>query len=266
MRPRTVRLLTLLAVAAAIAAYHFTRDAGPPDWERPLKVVIYPENADGSEQVRAHIQALDSDRFRAVENYMSKQAGRYDLAIERPFILELADPITGAPTAPDYRSFRAYLQWGLRLRLWYWTFDDQGRAPDITLIARYRRAEDGGDDGDDNGGGNRGRLHSLGIPEMNLAVANLVAGESSQGLNDVVLAHELLHTVGASDLYDPATGLPEYPEGYADPDRRPRHPQTMAELMAGRIPVAPGRAEQAERLDRTIVGHETATDIGWKRR
>jgi len=253
MGSRTFRLLILLAVAGAIAWFHFTRDTGPPAWERPLKVVIYPENADGSERARAHIESLQPERFQAVEDYMAEQAGRYGLEIEKPFILELADPITGAPTAPDYRSFWTYLQWGLRLRFWYWAFDDQGRAPDITVIARFR--ETGADD----------NLHSLGIASMNLAVANLTASESASGLNNVVLAHELLHSVGADDLYDPATGLPEYPEGYADPNRRPRYPQSIAELMAGRVPVAPGRAEQAEQLDRTIVGHATATDIGWSR-
>lgn len=139
------------------------------------------------------------------------------------------------------------------LRLWYWSFDDQGRDPDVTLVARYRGAE-------------RGQgLHSLGIPEMNLALANLTADESAAGLNNVVLAHELLPTVRAEDLYDPATGLPRYPEGYADPDRRPRHPQSKAELMAGRIPVAPGRAVQAGRLAETRIGLQTAADIGWAR-
>lgn len=258
MRPRTFRLLILLAAAAAIALFHFTRDTGPPDWERPLRVVVYPENADGSEQARAHIEALEPDRFQNVEDYLAEQAARYDLEIERPFVFELGNPIEGAPTAPDYRSFWAHLQWGLRMRFWYWRFDDQGRAPDITVIARYRRAEDGGD--------NPGGLHSLGIPELNLAVANLIADGSAEGLNNVVLAHELLHTVGADDLYDPATGLPKFPEGYADPDRRPRHPQSRAELMAGRIPLAPGRAVQARRLEETTIGTETAAEVGWRNR
>lgn len=251
MRPRTFRLLTLLAVAAAIAVFHFTRDTGPPDWERPLRVVIYPENADGSEQARKHIESMDSDRFRVVEDYMAEQAGRYDLALEKPFILKLGDPISGAPAAPDYRSFWAYLQWGLRLRLWYWMFDDQGRTPDIALIARFRQSK------------KPGGLHSLGVPEMNLAVANLVADAPDQGLNDVVLAHELLHTVGADDLYDPTTGLPKYPEGYADPGRAPLYPQPLAELMAGRVPVARQKARQAASLGETVIGSATAIDIGW---
>ena len=251
MRPRTFRLLILLAVAAAIAVFHFTRDTGPPDWERPLRVVIYPENADSSEQARAHIDALQPDRFQAVQGYMAQQAARYDLEIEKPFVLELAGPITGAPTAPDYQSFWTYLRWGISLRWWYWTFDGRQHDADIIVIARYRARE------------SSGTLHSLGIPAMNLAVANLQAGTDARGLNNVVVAHELLHTVGASDLYDRETGLPEYPEGYADPNRDPLYPQSVAELMAGRIPVAQERAEQATRLEQVVIGTETADEIGW---
>ncbi|MBS3748048.1 MAG: hypothetical protein KGY49_13495 [Wenzhouxiangellaceae bacterium] len=251
MRPRTVRLLILLFVTLLVAAAWYSRDPAPPDWDRPLKVVIYPENADGSAAARAHIEALSSDRFAAVETWLAGQAARYRLDLQKPFELELADTVSGAPGEPDYASFWAHLQWGLRLRLWYWTFDDQGRNPDITFIVRYREGE------------RRDGLHSLGIPGMDLALANLTANESAAGLNNVVLAHELLHTVGADDLYDPATGLPEYPQGYADPDRRPRHPQSKAELMAGRIPLAPDRAVQADRLEQTVIGARTAADIGW---
>jgi len=35
--------------------------------------------------------------------------------------------------------------------------------------------------------------------------------------------------------------------------------------MAGRIPVAPGRAVQAMTLDHTRIGRRTAREIGWRR-
>ncbi|MDT8321657.1 MAG: hypothetical protein RQ826_14140 [Xanthomonadales bacterium] len=254
MRARTVRLLILLIAAILVAMIYFSRSTGPPDWDRPLRVVIYPENADGSRAAQAHIETLSADRFAQVETWLAEQAARHETGLQKPFELELADPINQAPGATDHESFWADLKWGLRLRIWYWTFDDQGRAPDITLVARYRHAQQ------------RGGLHSLGIPELNLAVVNLLADDAAQGLNKVVLAHELLHTVGADDLYDPRSGLPRYPEGYADPDRKPRHPQSSAELMAGRIPVGPARAVQATSLEQTTIGPKTAADIGWRPR
>lgn len=252
MPSRPFRLLLLLAFVVAIAVFHFAPASAPHDWERPLRVVVYPFNADGSDQAQAYIDALQPDHLDPIAYYMTKQAGRYDLELGQPFVLELANPITDAPAPPDYHSFWGYMRWGVKLRLWYWTFDDQSRSPDIRLIARYQ--DSGLNDG----------LDSLGVEDMKLAFATLSANDNARTLNEVVIAHELLHTVGAEDLYDPATQQPTYPEGYAEPERQPLFPQSKAELMAGRIPVAPGRAEQAEHLERTTIGETTARDIGWK--
>jgi len=93
--------------------------------------------------------------------------------------------------------------------------------------------------------------------------ANLTADESFAGLNEVLLVHEPMHTVGADDLYHRGTGLPVYPEGFVQPDREPLYPQSKAEIMAGRIPVAPGRTVRAGRLEQTAIGPETAGAIGW---
>ena len=35
---------------------------------------------------------------------------------------------------------------------------------------------------------------------------------------NVVLVHEILHTLGATDKYDSKTSSPLYPDGYADPE------------------------------------------------
>jgi hypothetical protein len=56
-----------------------------------------------------------------------------------------------------------------------------------------------------------------------------------------VLAHEFLHTLGATDKYDRRTGLPR-PAGLGMPTRQPRYPQEFGEIMAGRIAVAPDQA------------------------
>ena len=44
-----------------------------------------------------------------------------------------------------------------------------------------------------------------------------------------------------------------------------RYPQELAELMAGPIPVQPGRATQAMDLAQTLIGPRTAREIGWLR-
>jgi hypothetical protein len=79
-----------------------------------------------------------------------------------------------------------------------------------------------------------------------------------------VVAHELFHTLGAPDTYDPG-GEPLVPDGLADPDRVPRYPQDAVELMARHRAVAPGRSVPPEGLDELRVGAATARAIGWVR-
>ena len=45
------------------------------------------------------------------------------------------------------------------------------------------------------------------------------------GGNDMVIAHELLHTLGATDKYDPVNNAPRFPDGYGDPQQMPLYPQ-----------------------------------------
>jgi hypothetical protein len=105
--------------------------------------------------------------------------------------------------------------------------------------------------------------HSLGLERGLIGIVHLFADPRMRGSNDVVLAHEILHTLGASDKYVPATGQPIHPGGYADPDLVPLHPQHRAELMGGRIPLSATEAEIPESLADAMIGPETAREIGW---
>lgn len=80
-----------------------------------------------------------------------------------------------------------------------------------------------------------------------------------------VFAHELLHTLGATDKYD-ATGITKIPEGLAEPDAVPLYPQRFAEVMARMRPVKPGVEEPPASLDELRVGSATAREIGWAAR
>jgi hypothetical protein len=95
-----------------------------------------------------------------------------------------------------------------------------------------------------------------------IGVIKVFADRRERQRNLVVIAHELLHTLGASDKYDLRTNQPVYPDGYAEPDRQPRHPQRLAEIMAGRIPLSDDRAEIPDHLDRAVIGPATAAEIG----
>jgi hypothetical protein len=85
------------------------------------------------------------------------------------------------------------------------------------------------------------------------------------GSNNVVIAHEILHTLGASDKYDPVTLAPLFPAGYAEPERKPLFPQDLTEIMAGRRAVDSAHFEMPDSLTDVRVGSVTALEIRWVR-
>lgn len=76
------------------------------------------------------------------------------------------------------------------------------------------------------------------------------------------LAHEILHMLGAKDLYN-EKGLPKYPEGYVDPFKDPLHPQTFGEIMSRTIPQNPSEYIPLASLEEARIGASTAYDLGW---
>jgi hypothetical protein len=77
-----------------------------------------------------------------------------------------------------------------------------------------------------------------------------------------VAAHELFHTLGATDRYGP-DGRTSIPEGLAEPELEPRFPQRYAELMARNRPLSETEETRPETLEELWVGPKTAREIGW---
>ncbi len=67
--------------------------------------------------------------------------------------------------------------------------------------------------------------HSLGLTKGLIGVVYAFAAPEMNGENNVVIAHEMLHTVGATDKYNPVDDAPRFPDGYGDPGQRPLFPQ-----------------------------------------
>lgn len=140
------------------------------------------------------------------------------------------------------------------MRVWAWRMEmsHDGPPANIAMFVLYHDPD------------SHDRLeHSLGLEKGLIGVVNTFASRSMNPTNNVVIAHELLHTVGATDKYDPATNQPLYPEGYAEPDRTPRHPQEKAEIMAGRVPLSDSESQIPSSLKKSVVGPGTAAEINW---
>lgn len=255
MPSKSFRVALLLALLALAVHFLLTRAGlGPPNWDAPLIVAIYPYNADGSEEVTNYIEDLSDASYAPLAKFFQREAAKYPNTPNPPFYIYHGHELESAPAPPPYpANLLQRARWGLSVRWWHWRFLDNERDPDIIIVARYRSANE-----------NAAMLHSVGFGEFRLALARVVADERNGGRNQLTLAHEILHTVGASDLYELETGLPRHPEGYAEPDRQPRYPQQAAELMAGRIPVTRGRARQPNRLSSAVIGEYTAREIKWE--
>jgi hypothetical protein len=168
--------------------------------------------------------------------------------------LDLAPPVKSLPPSPPFGGdVLRVMWWSLQLRFWAWRADTyQGAAPHIQLFLLYF---------DPN---THERLdHSLGLEKGMLGVVSVFADRRMAATNNFVITHELLHTVGATDKYDPNSNQPIFPDGYAEVERTPRYPQQFAEIMAGRIPISAARAEIPHSLNSALVGEKTAREINW---
>lgn len=80
-----------------------------------------------------------------------------------------------------------------------------------------------------------------------------------------VVAHELFHTLGATDKYD-SDGRTRFPEGLAEPELVPQFPQRFAELMAENRPLDALHEAPPTSLAELAIGPSTAKELGWQRK
>jgi hypothetical protein len=254
---RRLRIALLLLILVFVALNTYFDRIYSTDWNIPLRVAAYPINADGSAATARYVRQQSPDVFRRVETFFEQEAKEYGLQMERPIRLTLAPPLSQPPPAlaPNPGRLSAAL-WSLRMRFWAWRVAaPPGPAPDVKLFVLYHDPAI-----------SPTVPHSLGLQKGLFGVVHVFADAAMQGSNDMVIAHELLHTLGATDKYDLRTNQPTQPDGYAEPDLQPLYPQSFAELMGGRIPVSSTESTMPESLQQVIVGAKTAGEIGWRKR
>ncbi|HEX9875123.1 MAG TPA: hypothetical protein VGC50_00545 [Gammaproteobacteria bacterium] len=252
---KKLRVTILLYILAFAAVGNYLASARTTDWDTTLWVDVYPINADGSAGTQAYVERLRDEDFDALERYFLAEAKRYGVVLDLPFRLDLAPQIANElPVLPAMPTILDTVLWSLEMR---WFSAGVKRAhdrpsPDITLFALYH---------DETAAQVLDR--STALQRGLIAVANVFAIPAADGSNQVVMAHELLHTLGATDKYAPGNALPAFPHGFADPAAIPLYPQSKAELMAGRIPVEADSARIPANLGETLIGPTTAAEIRW---
>ncbi len=249
---RWLRITVLLTLLVLVTGTTLLDRMRTTDWDSPLRVGIFPVSADGSAAAAAYIANLGPESFAAIGKFLEREAQRAGLALREPARITLYAPVSKPPPLLLPGSGAAATGWwSLKLRYYAWRaaratpaqirlfvlFHDPQRSPQVP--------------------------HSLGLQKGLIGVVHAFADREMSGANQIVIAHELLHTLGATDKYDLATSLPRWPEGYAEPAARPRYPQRRAELMAGRRALSASEAEMPDSLDDVLIGPETAREIHW---
>jgi hypothetical protein len=250
-----LRILFLLIVLLVVALTTWQDRYRSTRWREPLHVAIYPIAADDSAVTQAYLAALDAAAFDPLREFFMREAQRYGLNVREPVKIRLRPPLHSSPPqrAPGAGILTTAF-WSLKLRYWAWRVSGHAGEPeDIRIFVLYHDPA----------------LtpqvpHSLGLTKGLIGVVYAFAAPDMNGANNVVIAHELLHTVGASDKYVPGNDAPRFPDGYGDPQQVPLYPQRTAELMAGRRMLSASQWQQADSLDEVVLGPATALEIRWR--
>jgi hypothetical protein len=251
---KVLRILVLLSVLLVVAVSTWQDRYRSTRWREPLYVAIYPIAADDSPITLRYLASLDREAFKPIDRFFMREAERYRLNAHEPVRTRLRAELHDQPPqrSPSAGVF-ATAWWSLRLRYWAWRASGHVNEPeDIRIFVLFHDPAL-----------TPAVPHSLGLTKGLIGVVYAFAAPEMNGENNVVIAHELLHTVGATDKYLPGSDAPRFPDGYGDPNQVPLYPQRTAELMGGRRMLSADRWQQAESLDEVVIGPATALEIRW---
>jgi len=251
---RLLRIFLLLVVLLLVAVATWRDRVHSTGWRVPLYVAIYPVPADDSAKSADYVRSLDAQRFIDIDRFFAGEGHRYGLKLDEPVKTRLQPPLAERPPQrAAHAGILGTVLWSLELRYWAWrvTRDSKGPA-DVRIFVLYHDPA------------LTPRVpHSLGLQKGLIGVVYAFAAARMDGGNDMVIAHELLHTLGATDKYDLATNAPRFPDGYGDPNQVPLYPQRTAELMAGRRMLSATQWEQPDNLSEVVIGPSSALEIRW---
>ncbi len=250
---RYFRYLVLLLILVFVVVHEIRVKDRVTSWDQTLQVQIFAINGDGSNATGKYIRALKLDSFSSIERFVNKEAKRYGIPIHAIKINYGGELESGPPQPPRQPDALSNIFWSLHFRGWalYQSYHASKEALDINLFISYYDIST-----------TKSLRHSVGLQRGLIGLINGFASKTYNGSNNLVIVHELMHTMGATDKYD-KSNLPIHPGGFADPYQQPLFPQHLAEVMGGRIPVSASRARIPQKLGQVLVGAYTAAEIGW---
>jgi hypothetical protein len=255
---KNIRIGILLVILALVALQQYFERAATQTWQDTLWVGVFPLNADGSALAQQYIGTLTAKDFADIEAFFSREGHRYGVTAAQPVHIELyPEGSQLPPELPAGAGVVGRAAWSLKMR-WYAAHASKfpGHVPSRVRIFVLYHDPSALDSVPD----------SHGLQKGLMGVVHAFAERALSGTNNMVIAHELLHTAGASDKYDLGSGAPLVPIGLGDRDQVPLYPQERTEIMAGRRALSAQEWEIPRSLRSVVVGPETALEIHWSKR
>lgn len=253
---KKIRIAILLLILINVGVGTWLTQMRTTSWDHSLRVAVFAIPGDDSPATQKYIANLSNESFASINEFFREEAKRYGLPLGVPVEVRFARVLTESPPEPPFgESGLSVIAWSLKMRWWAWQHGKvDGPKPHARIFVRYHDPKL-----------TSSVAHSLGLQKGLIGVVNAFASKDMAQTNNVVIAHELLHTVGGTDKYDPSTNQPQFPDGYGDPEQKPLHPQQYAEIMAGRIALSQTEADMPHNLSSVLMGDKTAREIGWMR-
>ena len=197
---RHYRILFLLSILIYVIADQAIAKHYSTAWNHTLNVVIYPINGDLSEQSQQIINTLSEHNFTSIKHFIKQQSEHYGILVHQPIKIKIAPQINKPPALPQLDAgIISTMIWSLKMRWWAWYENTYFGAKDIRLFVEYYAKES-----------SESQI-SVGLEKGMMALVKNYADERLMERNNVIIAHEMLHTLGATDKYDPISLLPTSP-------------------------------------------------------
>jgi hypothetical protein len=250
---KVIRIFILLSILAIVGFSNYRARVESVEWKYTLLVNIYPINGDGSPAAEDYLRNLTVEEFKPIEDFMRKAADQYGKAGSAGVEMRLQPRLQeGPPAPPEAQSGLPVMWWSLKFRWWAYRHAKViGPGPQVRLFVQYFDPH-------------KAQSHSSTALQQGLiGRVNVFASKEMRAKNNFVIAHELLHTLGATDKYDRSNDMPSFPDGYGEPERAPLLPQRYAEIMGGRIALSASDAVIPSDFKQVVMGVKTAQEINF---
>jgi hypothetical protein len=251
---RVALLSCVLVLVVVYAAHDVLSRRARNAWQRTLDVAFVVVTEPGVDRA-----AVDTLRGRAPDlaARLAAELARYRPNAPRPFAFTLYGPVPlAAPLPVPADGLVGAARYAYELRRFTSDVDGRAEVPTRGFDARLYLVLTSPTD--------RAVVEGMSEHGGRVGIARAELDAETVDLALFVAAHELFHTLGATDHYGP-DGRALVPDGLAEPERTPVFPQAFAEIMARNRPLSATDEERLESLSELAVGPSTAREIGWTR-